>query len=451
MKAAVDRTEIFAKIPVRRAVLKQVIPAVASQMIVLIYTLADTYFVGLLNEPSQTAAITVASAPFVMLTAISNLFGVGGASCIASALGKGEPKKAKQISALSFWGGLGSAVLFSLLFFLLARPVLTLCGATSATYRLAFGYAKWTIITGGPAAILSMLLANLVRAEGSANYASFGVSLGGVLNILLDPLFVLPGFLDFGAVGAGMATALSNLASVIFLLGYILFRRKSTVLSISPRHLPQARAHLRCVLSIGFPAALQAALTVVSVSAQMHFVAKYSTEAVAAFGIVQKLTFLPLYFTIGISNGLLPLLAYNHAAGNHKRRSQAFRFGTMISLCFAVLCLVCYEIFAPQLSTLFIDDAVTVAYSAGFLRRMVTAMPMMSICYPMIVQFQGMGKVREALISSVLRKGLLDIPVLFIMDGLFPLYGCMWVWPIVDSISLVVILSLYRHIQKALT
>lgn len=450
MKAAFDRTEVFSKMPVRRAVLKQVFPAIASQMITLIYSLADTYFVGLLNDPGQTAAITVVSAPFVMLTAISNLFGVGGASCIASALGKGEPKKAGQISSLCFWGGLGGSVLWSVAFFLLARPILTLCGATADTYRLAFEYAKWVIIFGGPAAILSTLLANLVRAEGGANYASFGVSLGGVLNILLDPLFVLPGFLGFGAVGAGMATALSNLASTLFLLAYILLRRKTTVLRLSPRFLPEARAHLYSVLSIGFPAALQHGLTVVSVSAQVHFVSKYPTEAVAAFGIVQKMTFLPLYFTMGISNGLLPLLAYNHAIGNHQRRSRAFRFGAMLSLCFAALCLVCFEIFAPQLSALFIDDAQTITYSASFLRRMVAAIPMMSICYPMIVQFQAMGKAREALISSVLRKGVLDIPVLYIMDKLFPLYGCMWDWPIVDFISLVVILLLYRRVQKTL-
>ena len=451
MNTAIDRTELFSHMPVRKAVLKQALPTIAGQMIALIYNLADTYFVGLLNNPAQTAAVTVVSAPFVLLTAISNLFGVGGASCIASALGKGEPKKAGQISSLCFWCGLGSAVVWSLVFFLLARPILTLCGATGDTYPIAFEYAKWVIIFGGPPAILSTLLGNLVRAEGNANCAFFGVSLGGVLNILLDPLFVLPTFLGFGAAGAGMATALSNLASALFLLGYLLLKRKATILHISPRHLPQALAHLRSVLSIGFPAALQAALTVVSVSAQTYFISRYTTEAVAAMGIVQKLTFLPLYFTMGVSNGILPLLAYNHAAGNHHRRSQVFRFGTTISLCFSVLCLIGYEIFAPQLSALFIDDALTITYSARFLRRTVVAIPMMSICYPMIVQFQAMGKSRQALISSILRKGTLDIPILFLMDKLFPLYGCLWVWPIVDCISLVVVLLFYRRIQKQLS
>ena len=119
----------------------------------------------------------------------------------------------------------------------------------------------------------------------------------------------------------------------------------------------------------------------------------------------------------------------------------------MISLSFSLLCLVCYELFAPQLSALFIEDATTISYSAGFLRRMVTAMPMMSLCYPMIIQFQAMGKVKESLITSVLRKGVLDIPLLFLMDRLMPLYGCMWVQPIVDSISLIVAGTLYFRLK----
>ena len=165
-------------------------------------------------------------------------------------------------------------------------------------------------------------------------------------------------------------------------------------------------------------------------------------------GIVKKLDQLPLYFSIGVSNGLLPLLAYNHAAGNHHRRAQAFRIGSLMSFGFAVLCLVCYEAFATPLVSLFIADAATVRYGAVFLRCMVTAMPMMALCYPMIIQFQAMGRARESLVCSILRKGVLDIPLLYLMDALFPLYGCMWVQPIVDAISLAAALWFYRAIQR---
>lgn len=448
MSSLQNRTEIFENTPIKKAVLLQIVPAIASQMIALLYNLADTYFVGLINDPVQTAAITVVSPCFVMLTAISNLFGVGGASAIARALGKKEPDRARQIASVSFWGGLVMGILFALLFWLLERPILTLCGAREETFAVVMAYAKWVVVIGGPWTVLNTLLANLVRAEGSARRAFVGVSLGGVLNIALDPLFVLPRFLGWGAAGAGIATAISNMAATVYFLCGIFRRRQDTVLSVAPGHLRHTRAHLGGILVIGFPSALQYALTVVAVAAQAKFVSAYPTEAVAALGIVKKIDQLPLYFSIGVANGLLPLLAYNHAAGNTARRSQAFRFGTLTAVSFSLCCLILFELFAEPLVGLFIKNPQTVAYGASFLRLMVTAMPMMSVCYPMIVQFQAMGKAGESLICSVLRKGVLDIPLLFIMDALLPLYGCMLVQPTVDSISLIVALLLYRRIRK---
>lgn len=443
-----NRTMVFESLPVRQAVLKQIIPAVFSQMIALIYSLADTYFVGMLNAPAQTAAITIVYPSFVMLTAISNLFGIGGASMIARKLGRKDTQAAKEIASISFWLGLLSALCFSLFFLLFVKPILTLCGATESTYSFCLRYARWVVVFGGIPTIMNTLLANLVRSEGAAASASFGISLGGILNIILDPVFILPQFLGMGVVGAGVATALSNLASMIYFLLYLYGRKQDTILNIRPVHLKQTTKHLKEILSIGFPSALQYGLTVVAVAAQSAFVAKYATEATAALGIVKKLDQLPLYFSIGVANGLLPLLAYNHSAGNEHRRQDAFRFGTAISVSFALLCVFVYETFAPQLTSLFISDQQTISYGAAFLRRMVLAMPFMAFCYPMTIQFQAMGKVKEALIISILRKGVLDVPLLFLMDGIFPLYGCMWVQPIVDCISLIAASILYRHMMK---
>ena len=273
--------------------------------------------------------------------------------------------------------------------------------------------------------------------------------MGGILNILLDPFFVLPQFLGMGAMGAGIATALSNLAATAYFLVYIAVKRGNTVVNIKPGSLKDTGLYIRQILAIGFPSAVQYALTVVAIAAQSKFVSRYATEAMAALGIVKKLDQLPLYFSIGVSNGLLPLLAYHHSAGNQERRRGIFRFGCLVSLSFSLLCVAVYEMFAPQLSALFIGDPGTIEYGAAFLRRMVTAMPMMSVCYPMIIQFQAMGKFRESLVCSVLRKGVLDIPLLFLMNSLFGLYGCMWVQPIVDTISLIAAGGFYRKLKKA--
>ncbi len=439
---------IFESLPVKKAVLLQAMPAVASQMVTLIYNLADTYFVGLLNDPNQTAAITVAFPSFLMLTAISNLFGIGGASAIARALGKKDEQGARRISTISMWFGLLAACSFSLAFTLLMDPILHLCGATQDTYALASGYARWVVALGGPFTVMNTLFANLVRSEGGANHASIGVSLGGVMNIFLDPLFILPQFLGLGAVGAGIATALSNVAATVYFVGYLAVKRSTTILSPSPANLRYTHLYLKTILSIGLPSALQYALTVVAVSAQSKFVSKYPTEAVAALGIIKKIDMLPLYFSTGVSNGLLPLLAYNHSSGNRERRKAVFRFGCTLTVGFSLTCVVVYEIFAVQLASLLIKDPVTITYSAAFLRRMVTCMPLMSMCYPMLIQFQAMGQVKASLVCSILRKGILDIPLLFLMDALIPLYGCMWVQPIVDAISLVVAAAFYRSIMR---
>lgn len=443
-----ERIEIFENLPAHQAVRRQIVPAVISQMIALVYNLADTYFVGLLNDPVETAAVTVAYASFLMLTAISNLFGVGGASAVSRALGRHDQKAAGEISSVAFWLGAASAAVYLLLFSVFLRPILFVSGATAETFDSVSAYVRWVILFGGVPTVLNVLLANLIRSEGNAKQASFGVSLGGIVNILLDPLLILPRFAGLGAAGAGLATAISNAVSMLYLLWVILRSGSQTVLRL---RLPSAKwiqSYTGTVVSVGFPSAVQYALTVVAVAAQAKFVSHYPTQAVAALGITKKLDQLPLYFSIGVSAGLLPLLAYNHASGNQLRRRAVFRCGLAVSLGFSLLCLVLYELFAPQLASVFIADGTTINYAAAFLRRMVIAMPLMSVCYPMIIQFQAMGRAWESLLCSILRKGVLDIPLLFLMDALLPLYGLMWVQPIVDALSMIVCLTLYDRLRR---
>lgn len=445
------RKEIFESAPVGKAVITQIIPAVASQMITLIYNLADTFFVGRLNSPAQAAAVMVVSSPFILLTAVANLFGIGGASAISRSLGNNNFNNARQISSIVFWMGIMSGILVSLGFFLLASPILRLCGATNQTYEFSYGYAKWVIIYGATFSILSAVLANVLRAEGRAIIAAVGVAMGGVLNIILDPFFILPSFLGMGVIGAGIATAISGFISAIFLFVAILSGRKRYVADFSVKSLAQIKSHLPEIFLSGFPSAIQYALTVVAVAAHSHFVASYGFEAVAALGIVKKLDQLPLFFSIGVASGLLPFLAYTNTAGKQKRHRSALMIGCVIACSFSIICVILYEIFAPILTSAFIADKMTVNYASAFLRRMVIAMPMMSICHIMIIRFQAIGKVKESIICSLLRKGIIDIPFFYFADIIFPLYGLMWVQPIVDTISLITAIIFTARIAKEYT
>lgn len=448
MNSSDKRTELFERTPVPRAVTQQIIPAIAAQLITLIYNLTDTYFVGLLNVPAESAAVMVAYPVVLMLTAVSNLFGVGGASALAQALGRRENGTAREISAVAFWCGAASAAVYCLGFTLFCEPLLRLCGATEETLLPSLGYVRWVVIYGGVFNIMNTLLANLIRAEGAAAAASRGISLGAVLNIILDPFFVLPRFLDMGAAGAGLATALASAFSALYFAVYLFRQRKQSALSFRPALLRGNLGHVRPILAVGLPSALQFGLAVIAVGGQTNFVSKYGAEAMAALGITKKLDQLPLYFAQGTASGLLPLLAYNYASGNQERRRSAFRFGCGIAFGFSVLCLVVYELFAPQLTGIFIKDALTIEYGAAFLRRMVVAMPLMSIGYCSTVHFQAMSHAREALVIIMIRKGLLDIPLLWLMDSVYPLYGCMWVQPIVDFIAVLTILFFNRRIRR---
>lgn len=428
--------------------LLQILPAIASQMVSLLYSLADTFFVGKLNDPDQTAAVTVAGAVFLLLTALSNLFGIGGASLVARKLGLKKQEEAKQVSSFCFWAGILSAAAFGGLVGLFSGPILKLLGAKAASFEYAKGYLLYSVALGAAPTVATTLLANLVRAEGASVGASIGVTLGCFVNIALDPVFVLPFGLGMGAAGAGAATAISNAIGLCYFLIYIGRKRGTTANSVDPRLLRAGLSHAKQVLRIGLPSALQYMLTVVAVSAQLRFVSKYGSAAVAAVGITKKLDQLPLFFSIGVANGLLPIVGYNYAARNFERTERCFRFGVLISLGFALLCVALYECLAPVLTRLFIDDGETVRFASSFLRRMVVAMPFMSVCYPLITKFQAMGKAKESLTVSVMRKGVLDIPLYFVMDAVKPLYGCMWVQPIVDTVSLAAALALDRRIAR---
>ncbi|NLB90791.1 MAG: MATE family efflux transporter, partial [Clostridiales bacterium] len=407
-----------------------------------------TWFVGRLGDQNQLAAVTLAFPLFLTLTAIANLFGIGGSSFVSRALGKRNLTAAKQGSAFAFYGGMALALCFSLGVFVFRHPLLILLGADSQTYSFTYDYVFWAIVIGSVPAVLNPILAHLIRGQGGAFHASIGMSLGGILNIVLDPFFIFPWGLGLQVAGAAMATAISNTVSCLYFLLYLYYKKNQSSLSLRPTYLKAPFTLHRELLSIGFPSFIQMFMSVLSNAVLNKLMSAYSANALSAVGIAKKIDTLPSAVTQGISGGSLPLLGYNHAAGKKERMKKAFRFSTALAIGFCSVFFLSTLLFAPTLVSWFLNDPEVVPLGASFLRLHALSMPFLALSFMVIALYQGAGNSRPALVLSLFRKGILDIPFMFVLNIFWPMYGLMAVQPIMDILSTFLSLYLYRRFWK---
>ncbi len=442
------RIEVFRSASIPSAVANLAIPTVISQLVTMIYNVTDTFFVGQLGDPRKVAAVSLVMPAYTMLTAIANLFGVGGSSVISRFLGSGQPAKAKQTSSFCLISAIFVAAIFSILAFIFQRPLLLLLGANQETYDFASNYIIWVLVIGGIPTVMGMLFGHLVRSEGGARQASIGMSFGGILNIILDPIFIFT--LGLEVKGAAIATMISNCAAVCYFLVYLAHKKGKTIISFVPRKLDQEFSIAAKVVSVGLPASLQNILSLTSNTVLNNLTAKYGSAALAAIGIAKKIDMLPMNVTMGISQGVLPFIGYNYGAKRYDRVHEVNKFTRIVAVCFSLFCILIFELFAEPIVRLFINDPETVRLGASFLRILCLMTPMMAISYLITTMFQATGQGKRALTISVFRKTTIDVPLMFLMDRLIPLYGLMTVQPIVDTLSVGLAFALYRDFSKKL-
>ncbi|MCQ2447134.1 MAG: MATE family efflux transporter, partial [Clostridia bacterium] len=280
-----NKIELFETMPIPKAVATLAIPTVLGSLVMVLYNLADTYFVGFINDPVQSAAVTLAAPVLLAFNAVNNLFGVGCSSLMSRALGKYDYDTVKKTSAFGFYMALIASLLFSLLSLVFRTPLLTLLGAESETFDATSAYLLWTVICGAAPSILNVVIGNMIRAEGSALHASVGTMSGCLLNILLDPVFIMPWGLDMGAAGAGLATLISNLFACGYFFVFLLAKRGKTYVSFAPRHFVIRKDIVKGVCAVGIPAAIQNLLNVTGMTVLNNFTSSFGTDAVAAMGI----------------------------------------------------------------------------------------------------------------------------------------------------------------------
>ncbi len=432
-KMSERKDDLFRAMPVRRAVLSLAIPTVISQLITLVYNIADTFFIGQMGDPKQVAAATVAMPAFMMLTALSNLFGIGGASRISRCLGMGNVEDAKKTASFSIWTAVMVSFLYGLMVLAASPMLLPILGTKADTYDYCRTYLFWTVTIGAVPTTLSATLAQLVRTEGYAKQAGFGVALGGVLNILLDPLLIFVFKMEIA--GAAIATMLSNAIAMLYFGRFLWTIRRRTVISADPKAFSGRGGIASDVIVGGLPSFIMMMTSSISNSVLNNLITAWSTEAMAGMGIAKKIDMVAFAVAQGMTQGVLPLVAYNYASGDRRRMKASIRVTLIYTLAFAFTAMICLYLFAEPVTRCFINDDVTVGFGAKFLRIICFICPSTAVNYMVIAIFQATQQKGKGLILSFLRKGSLDVPLMLAFSRI-GVTAIPWATPIADWIAL---------------
>lgn len=447
-----SKTELFESMPIPKAVITLSVPSVISSLVMVIYSLADTFFVGMMNDPVQNAAVTLAAPLLLAFNAVNNLFGIGSSSMMSRALGRKDYDTVYRSSAFGFYASLICSLLFSLLYGVLQSPILVMLGANAETIQATADYLFWTVLLGSAPSILNVVLAYLVRAEGSSLHASIGTMCGCLLNIVLDPIFILPWGLNLGAAGAGCATCLSNTVACLYFFVLLFVKRGKTYVCIKPSMFRPSKQIVKGVCGVGIPASIQNLLNVTGMTILNNFTSAYGSDPVAAMGIAQRVNIVPFQIAMGFSQGIMPLISYNYTSGNIKRMKKTFMFTAKISLGFILAVMLTFVVAAEPIISMFMKNESIVAYGAAFQRGFCFALPFLCIDFLALGVFQSCGMGMKSFIFAVVRKIVLEIPALFVLNWLFPLYGLAYAQFVAElilgTIAVVVLVRMFRRLER---
>ena len=450
-KRKIDKTEIFERMPVPAALARMAIPTVISQLITLIYNIADTWFIGQTDNPYMVAASSLVLTVFLMTSAIANLFGVGGGTLVVRLLGSHQEDEARRVASLSLVMAGGAALAFSLICLIFMDPLLRLLGASDNTIGYARQYLLLVVVIGCVPTVLSSTMSAMLRNIGYSREAGFGLGLGGVLNVVLDPLFMFVLLPDgYEVVGAAAATMLSNtVAFVYFLLIYRKVRFDS-ILAL-PRRVEKIQPQsMKSLFSVGVPAAMTLLLYDLTNMVINRLSSSHGDIELAAIGIVLKVERLPQNIGIGICLGMVPLVAYNYASKNLKRMRAFFYASGLAGVAVSLCSLIAYRSFAPLFIQAFIEDAATVKFGTEFLQIRCFAALFMFLSFHMVHFMQAVDRGRISLYLAMIRQLCLNIPILFLMNWLLGMTGIVWTQTIADIMNVVVSYIIYYRVIKSI-
>ncbi len=432
--------------PVSSLIIKLGIPTTVSMLVTNIYNMADTYFVGTLGT-SASGAVGVVFGLMAIIQAFGFTFGHGAGSIISRRLGAKDKATADAVASVSFFCCLLCGLIITVAGLLFSTPFLKLLGSTDTILPFAKDYALW-IFLAAPVTMTSFVLNNILRYEGKASLAMIGLTTGGILNIFGDWLLI--NVFDMGIAGAGISTAVSQCISFFILLS--MFLRGKTQSQISLRKFKAGLPQIRNIIATGFPSLMRQGLSSVSTMLLNNLAGLYGDAAVAGMTIVNRICFFVFAVGLGIGQGYQPVCAFNYGAKKYRRVKKGFLFtlgiGELFLSILAVIGLLCSDF----LVGIFRDDPQVVAVGSFALKAQLLALffQPLSICSNMT--FQSVGKNKPATFLSMLRSGLVFIPVILILSNQIGLTGIQIAQTVTDVItfflSMPFIIYFFRHLPK---
>ena len=422
-----DNKEVFENYSVGKSLRIMAGPAIMGQLVTLIYNMADTFFIGQVNNPYMIAAASLVLPLFMICVPISIVSGVGGGSLMSRLLGIGKQDEAKKVSTFAILTSTIFGILYALLITVFKDKILWLLGASVNNIEYAREYTTYILCIGALPTILSITFSHLLRSIGHSKEAGIGMTLGGILNIVLDPIFmfiILPHGKE--VVGAGIATMFSNVLSCIYYFVVIAKLKDNTPISFSFRNgLPESK-NISKIFTVGFPSATMTILFDINNIILNKLMSGYGDYALAASGIVLKVERLSLNTNVGLCMGMSPIVAYNYSSKNYERMKDTIKLTRRIGIIISLVALVFYEFLSGPIMQLFIKDSQTVMYGTQFLKIRAFAAIVMFFNIYIINIFQGVGSGKITFWLSFIRYVVLNIPFLFILNHFFGCNGIMW-------------------------
>ncbi|MBQ9418831.1 MAG: MATE family efflux transporter [Synergistaceae bacterium] len=426
---------------IHRQVISNIIPAIIVEIMILIYNLADTFFISQTNDPYQIAAVSLASPVFMMLITMGIVIMAGGMSCISRALGAGDKQKADSIASFCVWTGIAVGFLMTLVFMVFIGKILIAIGASINTFVPAYAYLS-IVMASAPFVLFSMACSGIMRAENHATQAMNGQIIGNVVNIILDPIMIL--YMKMGITGAAIATVLGTVAGAAYYIGYFLAGQSS--LSINIKNFKVKAGIAAGVFSIGIPGALDPCLMSISQMIMNSLMSAYGDMAVAAAGVSMRIEQIATLIAMGCGQGVQPLLGFCVGAKDWDRYKGILKFALQFAISVSIFMVAMCYIFTGRVVRVFLINEEAFNYAFNFLRIKLTSSVLFAVFFIFVNALQAMGAAMASFVLSVCRQCVLYVPLLFIMNYFMGAYGLIWALPMAELLSLLQTVILYGKI-----